>query len=119
MNNHQKDQILIRLLKERGSFKEKLRMAESEIINKDYYLERIKNEGNVMTLDMIKSRLHLAFLFSSPLIRRANKSIENIMQLDYLTEINDILKVCSKKKYEMKYKIDVATVSNVRSTITD
>ena len=55
---------------------------------------------------MSKARVHLAFLFSSPLIRVFNQKTENIMQLDYLTEINDILKVCSRMKYEMKYKID-------------
>lgn len=119
LNNYQKDQILLHLLKERGSFKEKLRLAESEILNREYHIERMKKDGNVLPLDMSNARLHLAFLFSSPLIRRTGMSIENIMQLDYLTEINDILKVCSKRKYEMKYKADVATVSNLRSTITD
>ena len=68
---------------------------------------------------MSKARVHLAFLFSSPLIRVFNQKTENIMQLDYLTEINDILKVCSRMKYEMKYKIDWATTSNTRSMITD
>ena len=119
LNHHQKDQILLQLLKERGSFQEKLRLAESEIMDKEYHIECMMKGGNVLPLDMTQARLHLAFLFSSPLIRRTNSSIENIMQLDYLTEIDDILKVCSRRKYEMKYKIDVATVSNLRSTITD
>ena len=119
LNQNQKDQILMQLLKERGSYKEKLRLAESEIMDKEYHIECMIKGGNVLPLDMTQSRLHLAFLFSSPLIRRTNSSIENIMQLDYLTEIDDILKVCSRRKYEMKYKIDVATVSNLRSTITD
>lgn len=107
LNNKQKDQILMHLLKERGDFKEKLRIAENEMMQRNSH--SIGMEGN----------LHLAFLFSSPLIRRTNSSIENISQLDYLTEINDILRVCSRRKYEIKYKIDVATVSNLRSTITD
>ena len=58
-------------------------------------------------------------MFSSPLIRRTVLSIENIMQLDYSTEIDDILKACSNRDYEIKYEIDVATVSNLRGTITD
>lgn len=119
LNNQQKDQILLHLLKERGCYKEKLRMAESEINMTKDHIERMKRGESDLPTDMSKSSLHLAFLFSSPLIRRTKSSIENIMQLDYSSEISDILKVCSRRKYELKYKIDVATVSNVRSTITD
>jgi hypothetical protein len=68
---------------------------------------------------MSLARVHLAFLFSSPLVRKANENFEKIMQLDYNTEIKDIVKVCNRMKYEMKYKTDVATVGNLRSTITD
>ena len=119
LNNQQKDQILLHLLKERGCFEEKLRIAESELNIRQDHIERMKRGDTVLPIDMKKARLHLAFMFSSPLIRRTVLSIENIMQLDYSTEIDDILKVCSNRDYELKYKIDVATVSNLRSTITD
>jgi energy-coupling factor transporter ATP-binding protein EcfA2 len=119
LNNSQKDKMLLKLLKDVSSFKEKLRLAESEIIHKENHIKHLKKDGNSYPLAIEESRLHLAFLFSSPLIRRTNASIENIMQLDYLTEINDILKVCGKRKYEMRFKTDVATLSNLRSTITD
>ena len=119
LNNQQKDQILLHLLKERGSIEEKLRIAESELNIRQDHIERMKRGDTVLPIDMKEARLHLAFMFSSPLIRRTVLSIENIMQLDYSTEIDDILKVCSNRDYELKYKIDVATVSNLRSTITD
>ena len=41
------------------------------------------------------------------------------MQLDYLSEISDIVKVWEHIDHEMKYLTNVATVSNLRSTITD
>ena len=93
LNNHQKDQILLHLLKERGCYKEKLRLAESEIMTREYRIEKLKKDSSAFPVDISEAGIHLAFLFSSPLIRRTNVAIENIMQLDYLTEINDILKV--------------------------
>lgn len=111
--------FIMKLVKERESYREKLRIAKSAIQIRDGQLEKMKKEVNILPLDMSKARLHLAFLFSSPLIRRINNKTENIMQLDYLTEINDIIRVCSRMKYEMKFRTDVATVSNMRSMITD
>ena len=86
-------QIILSLVKERESFKEKLRLAKRAIVVRDDQLERIKSQGNVLPLDMTNARLHLAFLFSSPLIRNINGKTENIMQLDYLSEVEDIVKV--------------------------
>jgi hypothetical protein len=93
LNANQKDMILVQLLKDLGLFKEKLRLAEGEIMHKEYHISRMKKDGNSYPVELNESRLHLAFLFSSPLIRRTHVTVENIMQLDYLTEINDILKV--------------------------
>ena len=38
------------------------------------------------------SSYHLAFLFSSPLVRKINSSIGNLLQLDYSNEIKNIEK---------------------------
>lgn len=111
--------MLLDLLHERHSYKEKLRIAKGAIINRDQKISRMRSQTNVLPINMNETKLHLAFLFSSPLVRKSNSKIENVMQLDYLSEINDIVKACERMNYEMKYKSDVATVSNLRSTITD
>jgi len=112
-------ELLLQLLKQSESYKEKMRIAERAIHIRDDQIERMKSDVNILPLDMSNARVHLAFMFSSPLIRRFNNKTENIMQLDYLSEISDIAKVCKQMKYEMKYKTEVATVSNFRSIITD
>lgn len=65
------------------------------------------------------SQYHLAFLFASPLVRKMNSSLEMIMQLDYHNEILGIEKQLKDVKHEIRYKVDVATISNFRSVITD
>lgn len=62
---------------------------------------------------------HLAFMFSSPLVRRTNTNLEIIMQLDYHTEIKNIEKQLKGVKHEIRYKVDVATKSNFRGVIAD
>ena len=119
LSQQESSKMLLQLIKERESYKEKLRVAKREIQIRDGHIERMKSEVKILPLDMTKARLHLAFMFSSPLIRKINGKIESIMQLDYNSEINDIVKVLSKIKSDMKFKTDVATVSNLRSTITD
>ena len=93
LGHKESSEMLLQLLKERESFKEKLRLAKRAIVVRDEQLERMKSQGNILPLDMTNARLHLAFLFSSPLIRNINGKIENIMQLDYLSEVEDIVKV--------------------------
>jgi hypothetical protein len=85
--------LVYTLLKERETYKEKLRLAKRAIQLRDGHIDKMKSFGNVLPLDMTKARLHLAFVFSSPLIRKMNGKVESIMQLDYLTEIDDIIKV--------------------------
>ncbi|CAI2368691.1 unnamed protein product [Moneuplotes crassus] len=119
MNLKQNSQVLVKLLEQQESFKEKLRIAKRAIQVRDNQIHTMQSQVGVVPLDMTQSRLHLAFLFSSPLIRNINGKFENIMQLDYLTEIQDIVRVCNKMQYEMKYKSEVATVNNFRSVITD
>ena len=93
LKSNEASNIVLQLLKETESFKEKLRLAKRAIVVRDDQLERIKSQGNVLPLDMTNARLHLAFLFSSPLIRNINGKTENIMQLDYLSEVDDIVNV--------------------------
>jgi len=119
MSHEDSKLMVIELLHERFSYKNKLRIARGAIINRDEQISKYKMQTSVLPLSMAESNIHLAFLFSSPLVRRTNSKMENIMQLDYLTEISDIVKVCKEIPYQMKYKTDVATVSNMRSTITD
>ena len=119
VSQKENSKIFLQLIKENESYKEKLRVAKREIQIRDGQIERMKSEVKILPLDMTKSRFHLAFMFSSPLIRKINGKIESIMQLDYNSEINDIIKVLSKIKSEMKFKTSVATVSNFRSIITD
>lgn len=118
LSREESNRMLLQLIKEREIYKQKLRLAKQAIQSHKEHYEKSLSLGQV--LDPVnRARIHLAFMFSSPLIRRFNNKVENIMQLDYLTEINDVVKVCNKIKYEMKFKTAVATVSNLRSVITD
>ena len=119
LNSDEISNMVIELLHERMNYKEKLRIAKGAIVNRDLKIKNLKSQSKVLPMSMNESKVHLAFLFSSPLVRKANSKLENIMQLDYLTEISDIVKVWGDIGYEMKYKTAVATVSNLRSTITD
>jgi hypothetical protein len=119
LNHDESSKLLVELLKQNESFKEKLRLAQRAIHIRDDQIGKLKASGNILPLDMAQARMHLSFMFSSPLIRKFNNKTENIMQLDYLNEISDIIKVCKKMKHEMKFKTDVATVSNMISVITD
>lgn len=110
---------VLNLLQEREDYKERLKMAKSAYLNTHDSLTKFKQMSSDLPMNMAQSKVHLSFLFSSPLVRNTDSRIENIMQLDYLTEINDILGVCSDIKHELKYSMKVATISNFRSTLTD
>jgi len=58
-------------------------------------------------------------MFASPLVRKVNKQFENIMQLDYRKEVIGIEKALQNVHHEIKYKTNVATISNFRSIIAD
>ncbi|CAI2377825.1 unnamed protein product [Moneuplotes crassus] len=109
----------LEIVKKNDQYREKLRLALNAIRVRDLHIQRLKSDGNVVPIDMTNSRLHLAFMFASPLIRRFNGKTENIMQLDCQTEIKDIVNACNQMKYELKYKSVVATPSNMRSVLTD
>lgn len=119
LNSVQMNSMVIELLQERMNFKEKLRIAKGAIVSRDSKIQMLKSQSKILPMSMSDTNIHLAFLFSSPLVRKRNSRLENIMQLDYLTEISDIVQVLEGLDYQLKYKTDVATVSSLRSTITD
>lgn len=72
-----------------------------------------------MPRDLSQSNLHLAFLFSSPLIRSCNGIYENVMQLDYNSEIEGIRKGLKMVRREVKMRVDLATQGALGSVITE
>jgi hypothetical protein len=110
--------------KEIEYLKEELRIKTSEInrltmqlnYTSDDVVEMYKKYSKV---EGQESSYHLAFLFSSPLVRKINTSLEIIMQLDYTNEIKNIEKHLKQVQHEIRYKVDVATITNFRSVITD
>lgn len=83
-------------------------------------INRLQNEvGDSLALGVLEPNYHLAFMFSSPLVRRINSSLEMIMQLDYQNEIRNIENKLKKAKHEIKYKVEVATRDNLSSVIAD
>ena len=82
-------------------------------------IEELTKNTNFNPIEEQEYSYHLAFMFASPLVRKIDKELENIMQLDYRNEIWGIEKTFKDIKYEVKYKTDVATTSNFRSMIAD
>ena len=66
-------------------------------------------KSNLNALDMSKNKLHFAFLFSSPLVRGINGGIREMAQLDWNSEIEDIIDSLSQLNYNLNYKISVGT----------
>ncbi|CAI2380040.1 unnamed protein product [Moneuplotes crassus] len=103
----------------------KLYDAQQEIENLQQELRLRDSEIQRLTItkqyssDMPRCSFHLAFMFASPLVRKVKNKLENIMQLDYRNEITGIEKALSEVQHEIKYKINVATISNFRSIIAD
>lgn len=97
--------------KEIQQLKDELRVSNNEI-------QRLMLTKQV-SIDESSSTYHLAFMFASPLMRKVNKNLEMIMQLDYQNEIAGIEKQLKDVKHEILYKVEVATISNFRSVIAD
>lgn len=106
-----------------NQLKEELRIKKEEINRLNSQLNAKNACSDVsfahMNENLQQSGYHLAFLFSSPLVRKINSNLEMIMQLDYTNEIKGIEKQLKHVKHEIKYKVDVATISNFRSVIAD
>ena len=61
---------------------------------------------------MFQNRLHFAFLFSSPLMRKLNGKLESIMQLNCVDELREIYKIMDDVDYTLKFRSEVATREN-------
>jgi hypothetical protein len=81
-------------------------------------IERLKDAKQI-SVEAPESAYHLAFMFASPLVRKMNNNLENIMKLDYKNEIAGVEKILKNVQHEIKYKVEVATISNFRSVIAD
>ena len=107
-----------------AKLKEEVRIKSEEIQRLNMKMTST-NSNDMNALQLLQesaqntSSYHLAFLFSSPLVRKINTNIEMIMQLDYQNEIRSIEKQLKNVKHEILYKIDVATISNFRSVVAD
>lgn len=95
-----------------SQFKEQLRNSQNELEKRNKSLEIIQ-KSSLNPLDMSKNKLHFAFVFSSPLVRELNGGIREIMQLDWINEIEDILDSLRQLNYNLNYKISVGTRGNV------
>ena len=103
-----------------------------KIINPDREIQKLQKElrlkeSEIERLNLTKqytentqlSSFHLAFMFASPLVRKVNKNLENIMQLDYQNELVGIEKTLKNVKHELNYRVEVATINNFRSIVAD
>ena len=117
LNLEDTQKIVVDLLNERENFRQRLDKAKSVVIDTQDQLEKLKQMSDCLPKANSKSGIQLAFLFSSPLVRESGYKLENVMQLDYNSEIKDVLKLLSS--VSLKYRTNVATVSNFRSTLTD
>ncbi|CAI2377964.1 unnamed protein product [Moneuplotes crassus] len=91
---------------------------EEELDKRDKSLEQLEKSG-YNPLNLEKNRLHFAFLFSSPLVMDINNISREIMQLDWASEIEDILDSLRHLNYNLNYKISVGTRENLRRTVID
>ena len=105
------------------SGKEEIAEKLSEFFNeymKDQsdYLKRTPSADPQITyqksgLNMAHNKLHFVFLFSSPLVREAKGEEKEIMQLNWKSEIEDILDSLRQLNYSLNYKIMVGSRSKV------
>ena len=109
-----------------AKLKEQLRLKNAELQRMTLRIDTMHTNNSNTSLVNIQEEIHestssyhLAFMFSSPLVRRINSSIEMIMQLDYQNEISGIERQLKGVKHEIRYKVDVATISNFRSVVAD
>ena len=81
--------------------------------------DQSNNDPSSRKNSMFQNRLHFAFLFSSPLIRKMNGKLQSIMQLNYEEELREIYKIMDDVDYTLKFRSEVATRENFCDIITD
>lgn len=93
--------ILQKLLKERHDLMFQLQATKEE-------LATVNKNSHLLELDMSDFKPQFVFLFASPLVREIQGSIASVMQIDCLSEVEDILDSLRSLEYSLKYRINVA-----------
>ena len=99
--------------------REQLAEAHQEIEQYQNFLIQIQRDFNKNNTDMSQAKVHMSFLFASPLLRKIKDGYENVMLLDYLSEIRFIENNLKNVKFELKYNKNVATPRNFHSIVSD
>ena len=99
--------------------KEKLKIATLEIEKYQSFVLQIRNAVSWSNVDMSQAKVHMSFLFASPLLRKISEGYENVMLLDYISEIRDIESNLKNVNYEIKYNKNVATQRNFHSVLSE
>ena len=108
-----------KLVTELDILREQLKQANQEIEKYQNFVLQIQKAVSWSNVDMGQAKVHLSFLFASPLLRKVKDGYEQVMLLDYLSEIKDIESNLKNVKYEIKYNKSVATQRNFHSVISD
>ncbi|CAI2383628.1 unnamed protein product [Moneuplotes crassus] len=99
--------------------REQLKLANQEIERYQKLVQQIQRAVSWNSCDMSQAKVHLSFLFASPLLRKAKNGYEQVMLLDYMSEIRDIESNLQNVNYEIKYNKSVATLKNFNSIISE
>lgn len=108
---------MLRLEQERDTLKEQVSLYLSELHRYKALFTR-KDASQELPVDMSRAQIHIAFLFSSPLVRSTQNRMENILQIDYKSEIVGIKRAFKLVQNQIKFKCDVATKGNLSSIIS-
>jgi len=111
VNDRSSNDFIQKLLSENKNLIDELQLFKDMIAQRDSIVAQRGNSLNPM--DMSDNKVQFTFLFASPLVRENNGAINSIMQLDCLTEIEDIVDSLQSLDYNMKYKIWVANKGNL------
>ena len=103
VNDRSSNDFIQKLLSENKNLIDELQLFKDMIAQRDSIVAQRGNSLNPM--DMSDNKVQFTFLFASPLVRENNGAINSIMQLDCLTEIEDIVDSLQSLDYNMKYKI--------------
>ena len=102
-------EIIMQLMKHNETLSSQLEVVKHELDEKSADIEKMRKFKNINPLNMTENKIHFAFLYASPLVREMKGKVQSIMQLNWLSEIEDILNVLKNLDYELKYRSWVAT----------
>jgi len=68
----------------------------------------MSDDANLLGVNMGNKRLHFAFLFASPLVRKTTWLL-NVSKIDYRSEIKNLKSSLKNSKNQIYYSIEVAT----------